>query len=92
MSEGDLRNVAAFYASLPAIASEPGAYVKLYLPYEKERSLPPLGHDAMAPDGNFEDPGMPSLAGQQPHYLVAATQEYLKGERKTDPMIRCGVG
>jgi cytochrome c553 len=29
---------------------------------------------------------VPSLAGQQPHYLVAAIQEYLNKERKAAPM------
>ena len=37
-------------------------------------------------DGNSKAAGIPSLAGQQPAYLVVATQEYLLGERKTTPM------
>ena len=37
-------------------------------------------------DGNSKIPGTPSLAGQQPHYLVAAIQEYHQGDRSIDPM------
>jgi len=37
-------------------------------------------------DGNSKMPGTPSLAGQQPHYLVTAIQEYHRGDRGTAAM------
>ena len=42
-------------------------------------------------DGNSKTAGTPNLAGQQPIYFVAATQEYLTGARESapmDPMLR----
>jgi cytochrome c553 len=42
-------------------------------------------------DGNSKTAGTPNLAGQQPIYFVAATQEYLTGARASapmDPMLR----
>jgi cytochrome c553 len=84
MSEADMRNVAAYYASLPPV---PAATVaKGSSPYEEGKALAAACTKCHGEDGNSKTPGTPTLAGQQPHYLVAAIQEYHQGERKTDPM------
>lgn len=85
MSDADLRNVAAYYASqLPvAIASTD---VKQSSPYEQGKALAAECAKCHGADGNSNIPGTPSLAGQQPHYLVAAIREYHSGERKVAVM------
>lgn len=79
------RNVAAFYASLPPIpvAASQGDRPT---PYEEGRKVAAHCASCHGEDGNSTRAGMPSLAGQQPRYLVVATQEYLLGERKATPM------
>lgn len=86
MSEADMRNVVAYYAGLPAIASATGNDLKVSSPYEDGKALAAACTKCHGDDGNSGTPGTPSLAGQQPHYLVAAIQEYHQGERKTAPM------
>jgi cytochrome c553 len=85
MSEADLHNVLGYYASLPPIATAP-ATAPVFLPYENGKALATDCKKCHGEDGNSTRPGMPSLAGQQSHYLVVAVQEYLSGVRKTDPM------
>lgn len=81
---GEFDNVAAFYASLPPIP--PPEHAKTPPPYEEGKAVAAACAACHGEDGNSKTPGIPSLAGQQPRYLVAATQEYLLGERKTSPM------
>jgi cytochrome c553 len=82
--EGDLENVAAYYASLAPIA--PPEQPKVMPPYEQGKAVAAACASCHGEDGNSKVAGIPSLAGQQPRYLVIATQEYLLGERKTSPM------
>jgi cytochrome c553 len=84
MSEADARNVAAYYASLPPVA--PVAGLSVFSPYDRGQSLAPACVNCHGENGNSKTPGTPSLAGQQPRYLVAATTEYLNGARATSPM------
>jgi cytochrome c553 len=86
MTEQDLRNVVGYYASLPPVATSPGSGTPVFLPYENGKTLAAACTKCHGEDGNTTTPGMPSVAGQQPHYLVVAVQEYLNGVRKTDPM------
>lgn len=86
MSETDLRNVVGFYASLPPVATSSGDSAPAFLPYEHGKALAAACTRCHGDDGNATAPGTPSVAGQQPHYLVVAVQEYLNGVRKTDPM------
>jgi cytochrome c553 len=86
MSDADLRNVAAYYASLTPIANPSGKEVQLVFPYEKGKTLADACAKCHGEDGNSKIPGTPNLAGQQPLYFVAAIQEYLHAERKTAPM------
>ena len=81
MSEADLRNVAAFFAGLPPIANAAATDVKHSSPYEQGKVLAAACAKCHGEDGNSTIPGTPSLAGQQPHYLVAAIQEYHQGDR-----------
>lgn len=82
MSEADLRNVAAYFASLPPVANTAAQDVKHSSPYEQGKKLAAACAGCHGEDGNAKTPGTPSLAGQQPHYLVAAIQEYHRGDRK----------
>ena len=86
MSEADARNLAAYYASLPPVQAEAGKDAKLVTPYEHGKSLAAACSKCHSEDGNSRIPGTPSLAGQQPQYLVVAIQEYLGKERKAAPM------
>ncbi|MGQ0523253.1 MAG: c-type cytochrome [Betaproteobacteria bacterium] len=86
MSEAETRNVMAYYASLPPIANVIPADVKLSSPYQIGKALAASCADCHGEDGNSITPGVPSLAGQQPHYLINAIREYHQGERKTVSM------
>lgn len=86
MSEADLGNVVGYYASLPPVAADSNVGAPVFQPYEHGKELAASCGKCHGADGNATTPGIPSLAGQQPHYLVVATQEYLNGVRKTDPM------
>ena len=88
LNEDQTRGVAAFYASLPPI---PAVKTHVFSPYENGMAVAAECASCHGADGNSTTPGTPSLAGQQPLYFVAATQEYLTGARKSapmDPMLR----
>lgn len=82
MSEADLRNVAAYFASLPPVTNPTTQDIKHSSPFEQGKALASACAGCHGADGNAKTPGTPSLAGQQPHYLVAAIQEYHQGDRK----------
>ncbi len=84
-SDADTRNVAAYYASLPPVAVS-AQLAQRPTPYEEGKSAAAACAGCHGEDGNSTKPGIPSLAGQQPRYLMIATQEYLLGERKVSPM------
>jgi cytochrome c553 len=84
LTDADTRNIAAYYASLPALG--PAAAAPPVSPYELGKNVAAQCTSCHGPDGNGSTAGIPSLAGQQPRYLVAAIHEYLGGERKTSPM------
>jgi cytochrome c553 len=86
LSEADLRNVAAYFASLPPVVNPTAQDVKHSSPYEQGKAHAAACAGCHGEDGNAKTPGTPSLAGQQPHYLVAAIQEYHRGDRKTGSM------
>jgi len=86
MSEADALNLAAYYASLPPVQGAAATDAKRLSPYERGKELASACVKCHAEDGNSRIPGTPSLAGQQPQYLVTAIQEYLKKERKAAPM------
>jgi cytochrome c553 len=84
MSDADARNLAAFYSRLPPVPAATAA--KAVSPYDRGKELAAVCAKCHNADGNSTKPGIPSLAGQQPHYLVVAIQEYLSKERKAAPM------
>lgn len=86
MSDADMRNIAAYYASQPPVVNAVATDVKHSSPYEEGRKLAAACAKCHGEDGNSKVPGTPTLAGQQPHYLVAAIQEYHQGERATPTM------
>jgi cytochrome c553 len=84
MSETETRNVATYYASLPPIPVPQDFHA--FSPYENGKARAAACASCHGEDGNSKTPGVPSLAGQQPHYLMIAAQEYLTGLRATAPM------
>ena len=86
MSEADMRNVAAYFASLPPVANAAVKDVKHTSPYEKGKTLAAECAKCHGEDGNSTAAGTPTLAGQQPHYLIASILEYHRDDRKMTSM------
>jgi len=86
LSEPELRNAVAYYASQPPVANVLAANAEHATLLEKGKVLAADCVKCHGEDGNSKIPGTPSLAGQQPHYLVTAIQEYHQGGRKTPTM------
>jgi cytochrome c553 len=86
LTESELRNVVAYYASQPAVAVASGMDAPRASLLEKGKALAAPCANCHGEEGNSRTPGIPSLAGQQPHYLVAAIQEYHEGGRRKAPM------
>jgi cytochrome c553 len=85
MSDAEARNLATYYAGLPPVQAAV-TDAKSASPYDRGKALAGACAKCHSEDGNSTTPGIPSLAGQQPHYLVIALQEYLAKERKAAPM------
>jgi cytochrome c553 len=82
LSGADIRNVAGYYAGLPPLKDT--AEVKppeVLSPYEKGEAAAKACATCHGEQGNSETAGVPSLAGQQPLYFVAAVRAYLYGKR-----------
>lgn len=86
MSEAEVKNVVAYYASLPPVVSPQAKDVQLSSPYQEGKALAAGCAKCHGEDGNSKTPGTPTLAGQQPHYLVTAIEEYHEGDRKATAM------
>lgn len=84
MSDADTRNIAAYYASLSPIPT--ASDVQVFSPYDNGKARAAACAQCHGADGNSKTAGTPNLAGQQPRYLVTATQEYLNGTREKSPM------
>ena len=82
MSDAEVRSVVAYYAGLPPVANAAAADVHLSSPYQEGKVLAAPCAKCHGEDGNSKTPGTPTLAGQQPHYLVTAIEEYHQGDRK----------
>lgn len=85
MSESDLVNVAAYYASLPPV-NRPETTHDRMTSYEEGERIAQACESCHGKNGNSVMPGIPSLAGQQPLYFIAATQAYLTGIRDIETM------
>ena len=81
LSEADIRNVAAYYAGLPALAAAPALTAGTRSAYERGKASAAACAGCHGVDGNNTIAGTPSLAGQQPIYLLAALAEYHRGDR-----------
>jgi cytochrome c553 len=83
MTDADIRNIAAFYSSLPPIET-PGTTDSpdpSQTFYQEGAEVARICTDCHGEHGNSDEPGIPSLAGQQPAYLIVSIQEYARGER-----------
>jgi cytochrome c553 len=85
LSEKEEHNVLAYYASMPPV-SRTGKPSSIFSPYDEGKKLTAECAQCHGADGNGKTSGVPTLAGQQPRYLVAAMQEYLNAERARSPM------
>ena len=82
----ELRDVMAYYASQPPVPAASVTSAQQASLLEKGKALAAACAKCHGEDGNSKVPGTPSLAGQQPHYLVTAIQEYHRGDRGTAAM------
>jgi cytochrome c553 len=87
LSRAAMSNVAAYYSTLTPAAPAPasGATAEVdALQAGKTAAAACAGcHGSI---GITKTPGIPSLVGQEPKYLVSAMAEYKSGERKNDTM------
>jgi cytochrome c553 len=86
MSDADIRNIAGYYAAQPPVTTTAAADIKHSSPFEQGKKLAEACTKCHGEDGNATTPGTPSLAGQQPGYLVAAIHEYHRGDRSLGVM------
>ncbi len=82
MSEAEIRNVSAYYASLPPVGLLHAPNGTQVSPYERGKARSVTCAKCHGADGNSPPPGVPSLAGQQARYLIIALHEYARAERK----------
>jgi cytochrome c553 len=92
-TEADVRNIAAYFASLPPLVvdTEFPARDSIYRQGEEFAAACVSCHGE---HGFSTTPGVPNLAGQHPMYLIVATQEYASGSRdnsEKEAMLR-GLG
>jgi cytochrome c553 len=81
MSEADIANIAGFYASLPPLGSIDEPVAGEGNSYSEGAAVAAACAGCHGANGVSDTAGIPSLAGQQPLYLVVATQEYKNGSR-----------
>jgi cytochrome c553 len=86
LTESELHNVVAYYAAQPPVVAASGKDAQHTSLLEKGSALAAACVKCHGEEGNSGTRGIPSLAGQQPHYLVTAIQEYHRGDRKKAPM------
>jgi cytochrome c553 len=87
LTDAETRNVAAYYANLPPAKNGAGKGIDAVPALEQGKALAAkYCAKCHGEDGNSKPSGTPSLAGQQPHYLITAIQEYHQGERGTVQM------
>ena len=84
MSEQDIQNIAAFFAGLPPLEPGPTDQGGVETLYMEGAEVAAICEDCHGNRGNSETKGIPSLAGQQPVYLITSTQEYRSGNRGHD--------
>ena len=80
MSEADIVNIAGYYASVPALETT-GYQQTNEASYIEGAAVAAICEGCHGEKGISTVEGMPSLAGQQPIYLMTSTQEYQSGSR-----------
>lgn len=80
MSEADIVNIAGYYASQPPLATASDKQNN-EAAYTEGAAVAAICEDCHGEKGISTEEGMPSLAGQQPIYLMTSTQEYQTGSR-----------
>jgi cytochrome c553 len=88
LSDDALYKVAAYYASLePALPAPASAKAAVKPdPAQAGKAAAAACAGCHGDTGVSKTPGIPSLAGLDPKYLVAATKAYKSGQRKNDVM------
>lgn len=86
MTDADIRNIAAYYAAQPPVTGAAALDITHSNPYEQGKKLAEGCAKCHGADGNATTRGTPTLAGQQPAYLVAAIHEYHRGDREKGSM------
>ena len=83
MSEADIVNIAGYYASLPPLEAVTGTQAGQAgaVSYSEGAAVAAVCEDCHGEGGVSTTEGIPSLAGQQPIYLITSTLEYKKGNR-----------
>ena len=79
--EADIRNISAWFASQPPLRDTPADREDTGAVYREGEEIAAACVSCHGDDGFSTTPGVPSLAGQHPMYLIVATQEYASGER-----------
>ncbi len=80
MSLADIRNVAAYFSGLAPLKLE--STTEDLSIHEKGKAAAKTCAGCHGEDGNSTTAGIPSLAGQQPVYIISAVKSYLDGKRK----------
>jgi cytochrome c553 len=80
MSEADIVNIAGYYASQPALENVSNKQTN-EAHYIEGAAIAAICETCHGEKGISTVVGMPSLAGQQPIYLMTSTQEYQVGSR-----------
>jgi cytochrome c553 len=93
LSEQDIANISAYYASLRGFNTRPkdvGAQAAVTPepdPYAAAKKASQTCAGCHGADGNVSVPGTPALAGQHAAYLIAAIKSYQEGSRNA-PMMQ----
>ncbi|MDX2418917.1 MAG: c-type cytochrome [Xanthomonadales bacterium] len=80
MSEADITNISAYYASQPPL-EHVGSQLPSDSSYNEGMAVATLCEECHGENGISTTQGVPNLAGQQPAYLIASTLEYKSGAR-----------
>jgi cytochrome c553 len=85
MSEADVANIAAYYASQPPLEHD-GNQGTIEASNSESTVVAVLCEECHGEKGISTMQGVPNLAGQQPAYLIASTLEYKSGTRGHENM------
>ncbi len=86
LNDGAIIKLAAYFASLDPAQPSAGVRKAILDPVQAGRSATVTCAGCHGETGVSKTPGMPSLAGLDPKYLISAMKAYKSGERKNDLM------